>query len=55
MAKTIKDAVTVIFKGIEREFTREVHGDDFEKTAATFIESNGGEIKGEAKSDAEVV
>lgn len=47
MAKKIKtegESVIVKWKGGEREYSREVHGDNFADLAAEFAEKKGGTV-----------
>lgn len=38
------DVAAVTWNGGVREFTREIHGDDFEAVAAEFAETHGGKV-----------
>lgn len=42
--KSKKTSVMVKYYGGEREFSKEIHGDDFEDTAAEFAETHKGTI-----------
>lgn len=44
LAKANKTSITVSHQGGERVFSKEIHGEDFEKNAKEFAKTNNGEI-----------
>ena len=44
VTKANKNEATVKFRGTERTYTKELHGDDFAKLAKEFSDKKGGEI-----------